>query len=1038
MEISAGERMPETASSLELPSTSASPVRAEDIEYTGYEPKATTDFVLQPVDDASSHFSPISWLPEPLRPPDSRSNHRPAIVFIVICAIGAILSLVLGLTSVSCKLSLCDKPDYSSLSSSTFLFIPIDFTAPLQTILVTLSGAFIALGVLSIVLKVVSSAKLADPPLSVFAAHIRYDALAFTLNVSLAACAIAVPIFLLVGFLSGWNSAVAFLLGLIPTLFASAIAVSVTTRAAPRAATVAGSKSVLSTFAVVTRAAAVAPLASHGLTYAALVLTYLILRNVNVLPGFIFGVASAALVLRVVSAIYAAPPISALASGFGPDDARNPAAPIPSSSTHVAAVAAHVAEVCLLFATPVVATAILGSSLAYFEANPYAMCVLNHLAIDQACVAYRYPSEKQSFAVSLCRQTDFYLSYPSLTRSQSNSTFVALPFLLGLLAIINMMSSSLISLRKQKDPQGRLDLGENTHVNHTLLRPLLAQMVVDQVVRIFICSVSTIVLLLLFVGPRSSYTRANSVSLERYQLPMVTPENVGTLCEPISAPNSGLPSDVYPRLELVSGVYEPIDAFGTELPTANKMVWHVFVCMELGLLCGVLVAILCAYVASATNGPAQKASALASDGFDGEVAAAASGGALGSALAATIVIATCLSCYRILRAYGVGIGAIGLMCSLGPASEMGVISHIGKEARRLCVIMRLPRLQGRRTDVIAAAGDLADGWSKGVLTACAAFTTLSMGWVLMLLSGVAPSAREVSGVTVDRLPTRHATDIVSMDLLDIELTSAVFQGIALPFLMCACTALSATYVSRSLSAAVTREIRRRGVWESAGIGTYQACSSKVAKAASMASVAPILFGLVSALGCLWYGVHAWIGLLIGAIASGCVLSFFTSLLGNRLQSARLLQDLNWGEEETTPHHAREEGFWKWNEVSEEWVSGCIRVFLVILATGGALSAHASPTNRGRWWLFFAMGAVWIIMFSLSHAVMSRFISKLTELRSTDREGENFIEQPVRVNPHAVSPYYEQGPSVRFDTMSYESALRQMRIENGRELTSIFQ
>ena len=60
----------------------------------------------------------------------------------------------------------------------------------------------------------------------------------------------------------------------------------------------------------------------------------------------------------------------------------------------------------------------LGTAMPYFEDNPYAMCVYNHLAIDMACEAYTETAQKLSFAISLCLKDDLFKAYPELSWTQ--------------------------------------------------------------------------------------------------------------------------------------------------------------------------------------------------------------------------------------------------------------------------------------------------------------------------------------------------------------------------------------------------------------------------------------------------------------------------------------------------------------------------------------------------------------------------------------------------------------------------------------------
>lgn len=84
----------------------------------------------------------------------------------------------------------------------------------------------------------------------------------------------------------------------------------------------------------------------------------------------------------------------------------------------------------------IVATVVPAASLYFFYASSYATCIFNHLDLDSNCAAFRAPTVKQSLAASLCRRRDLYTEYPLLAEGESNTVFVAPPFIVGIIGLL--------------------------------------------------------------------------------------------------------------------------------------------------------------------------------------------------------------------------------------------------------------------------------------------------------------------------------------------------------------------------------------------------------------------------------------------------------------------------------------------------------------------------------------------------------------------------------------------------------------------------
>lgn len=51
------------------------------------------------------------------------------------------------------------------------------------------------------------------------------------------------------------------------------------------------------------------------------------------------------------------------------------------------------------------------------------------------------------------------------------------------------------------------------------------------------------------------------------------------------------------------------------------------------------------------------------------------------------------------------------------------------------------------------------------------------------------------------------------------------------------------------------------------------------------------------------------------------------------------------------------GFWKWDGVGEEWISGCVRVFVIFVIVAAVVSCQTGMVKQTRWWLAIVMVVV---------------------------------------------------------------------------------
>lgn len=1000
-------------------------------EYDGYTPKTVADFVVQSAKEAACEPLDISTLvPDAPDSVDSRTRCPIAIPAIVIFVAIGIVLIPFAVSPAICRLGVCGKIDRSSVSTSKYLFRTFEFSAPLGFLLIPTTIQLFCLAFLFVLFRLLVRWPVPVPPLATMSAHIHYAVFKSYFHIVTAIGIISVPVFLLSGFSSSWRTAAAFIFGVIPTVVSPYIALVTTTRATSRLAAN-FSESIFESYAHVARAAAVVPLTSLSMTFFSLILCYNAVRDVRALVGFILGTALPNLVIRINVAVFANFPRPSSSSRFHPDDVRNPAAPLPSAAAHLTCIAGSAAHLCATFATPLVASAILASSLPYFEGNPLAMCVQNHLDIDRVCVAYSSLKVKFSIAIGLCRLGEFYDEYPYLTDRESVGSLIASPFILAVSSTTFALGVAISSLRVPTDPRGRVNLSE-AEINSTTRRrliPFLWPFLKNTFISALMTLLVTGILVLLSVGPISPFYRANNVATERYVLPETL--NITHRCTPRDSPEIGLYSSEFPRLRIENGPYRPISGSGERLPATNEFAWRIFVCTASGLLSGMLISTASGVVSSSSHRGARKAAAVADDGLGSDVIAGIGIGSITGAMAATVITFLTLLCYHLSGGFGVGICAIGITYAVSMTGVTDIIALITKESLRLSAMCGATEEVLRGMRLLCAVGESLQGCGRSVSTAGSVMGTIALLWVLIQNTGIVPSPREIIDDEISVF-TRHITDVDRVNLVDRGILPATIFGLMLPFLLCTTLVLVASRVSRVIGRAVRNEMLKRGPWERGEHGDYHRCvrvNLSVALVESMVVVSVAMIGTI--VGGLCFGRKGWIAMAVGAIASGSILSLCAVVAGARVEGMRLFRlKLSVKNGDETKLKSNSTRTWTWEEMGAEWVSGCVTALLLFITSSGTVVARVIPPDGRLWWAGFIIAGVWVILMVATSAIVE-YVEKEADFLPDDVIGED--QYDVRVNRDVQSPFYEEGARIDRSIMNRQSVLRHVETGDPEQL-----
>jgi len=783
------------------------------------------------------------------------------------------LAVLLGLM-VACKLGdLCTVPD---IGVDRYTFRTVPSLVPFQYVWGALTAGMLGMAVLSFYAFSVLRQDVGTDRMVEIATYIREGSIAFLFTEYLYLLALVVALFILVGFALNWPAAGCYAIGAALSAATGYLGMSIATRGNVR--TAAASQAGLSEgLNVAFRAGAVMGLSVVAIGLSGLSFVYLLFRDVRALAGFAAGASTIALFARVGGGIYTkaadvgADLVGKVEANIPEDDPRNPATIADNVGDNVGDVAGMCADLFESYVGSLVATAILGSSLPYFFRSPLGMCVYNHLALDADCVYRDAVGVKVSLARTLCTPA-VVATYPSLTVWQSNSIFIALPFMLAAAGIVVGILGTLYVWVSPKLAT-QTDKGK---IMESLLTSLRINIYASAVL---IVGLAAVLCWCLFGGPSDfdgarGFGRATLPRFERVP---------GATCPPIEAP---LATGDF--LRLVDDHYRPFDSLSYAYPAANQVPWRLFLCIILGLALGILIGALTEYFTAGSYGPTIGIAGAGEYGAGAVVIQGLGVGMLSVVVPLALVGAVILGTYELFGTYGIALSAVGMLSTLGVTMATDAYGPVADNAGGIAEMAEMPAAVRDNTDALDALGNTTAATGKGFSNGSAVLTAYALLTALVQDSGLAPHALDLIGGAA------HVTDTEVVSLIDIYVVVSIFIGIMLPYCFGALTMLAVSRAAQAMIVEVRRQFRdidglregRPGVRPDhvrcVNISTRSAITEMVIPGA-LAMLTPLIVGF-------GFGQRALIGLLLGAIGSGYMLGIMMSNAGGAFDNAKKLTE----------------------------------------------------------------------------------------------------------------------------------------------------
>jgi len=944
-----------------------------------------------------------------------------------VCAVALLIFFIFLILAATCKIgSLCGVLDKSGAAGDRYVFVNQAFRVPVSILWGAFTAAllglvFVSLYALTLVRKDVGSDYMVE-----LATYIRQGSFAFLTQEYALLVLVVVPLAILVGVATTWSAAGCYALGAALSAATGWVGMSAATRGNVRTAAAAAGDGLGPALNVAFRAGAVMGLSVVSLGLAGVSGCYLMFRDVRALAGFAAGASTVALFARVGGGIYTkaadvgADLVGKVEAGIPEDDPRNAATIADNVGDNVGDVAGMGADLFESYVGSIIASALLGSALPYVFDDPYALCMFNHMAIDQECVFLPSVNVKGSFAAQICRSTDFYKNYEALSQSGSNTSFIALPFILATVGILASIICTLFV--RVPSSASTSDVAGRAAATKTLLRSLRVNMFLAVALVIGGSAAATWGLF----GGGSAFGKARG-----FAEPVLP---TWTLSAPVGSADRCTPQNMLfnnrvevPPVRQVTQRYLPIDSLGFDFPSATQVPWRLFLCVVIGLLLGVFIASLTEYFTASSSSPTASISAAGAYGA-GAVAIQGIGlGLLSTAAPLLLVVATVIGAYELFGAYGVSLSAVGMLSTLGVTMSTDAYGPVADNAGGIAEMARLPPSVRDTTDALDALGNTTAATGKGFSNGSAVLTAFALLVALVQDSGLVPSPLELTGSpTVN--PLRHITDGDPVALSDIYVAASVLIGVMLPFVFAGLLILSVSRAAQAMIVEVRRQFREIPGLRDAPLGDedgqavrpdHVRCIRIATRAALVEMILPGVLAIMSPLIIgFGFGQRALIGLLVAAIASGYLLGLVLNNAGGAWDNAKkLVETGHFGADNgkgSAWHHAAVAGD-TLGDAMKDTAGPALNILIKLMASFGLVAVGLMNADNTRGW-------VGLILFLVTAAFAALF-GWVSNARAADTQaaamaGMDAAEYEPNNDPtsavpkiRAQSPFYEPGPAV---------------------------
>ncbi|MBO5215723.1 MAG: sodium/proton-translocating pyrophosphatase, partial [Clostridia bacterium] len=291
-----------------------------------------------------------------------------------------------------------------------------------------------------------------------------------------------------------------------------------------------------------------------------------------------------------------------------------------------------------------------------------------------------------------------------------------------------------------------------------------------------------------------------------------------------------------------------------------------WVTAAIGIAVGVIIGIISEYYTSYDYKPTRKISQASKEGPALTITQGMASGMISCMLPVLCLGAAIFACYMLGGMYGVGCGAMGMLCFVATTVSVDSYGPISDNAGGIAEMSELDKDVREITDKLDSVGNTTAAIGKGFAIGSAALATVSM----------------MSSYLYSFMPTLFL-DIISRDVL----VGAII-GAALPYLFSGMLINSVAKAARNMVGEVRRQFREiPGLLDGKARPDYTKCITISSQGALREMIAPaivaIAFPVVSG---FLFGPEFVGGILIGSTLSAIMLAIFTGNAGGAWDNAK--------------------------------------------------------------------------------------------------------------------------------------------------------
>lgn len=303
--------------------------------------------------------------------------------------------------------------------------------------------------------------------------------------------------------------------------------------------------------------------------------------------------------------------------------------------------------------------------------------------------------------------------------------------------------------------------------------------------------------------------------------------------------------------------------------------------ITLGMIVGILIGALTEYYTA--KNPVKK---LAKSATSGAAPLLINGLAVGmesTALSVILISIVTIISFRFLGLYGIALGGIGMLATLGITLAIDAYGPIADNAGGIAEMSHLDPSVRSRTDKLDAVGNTTAAIGKGFAIGSAALTALALF----------ASYTQVTGINI-------------VDIKESTVFIGVLIGAMLPFLFSAMTMKAVGDSAQEMVAEVRRQFKEiPGIMDGKSDPDYARCVSIATGGALKKMILPSLLAVLSPI--IVYFILdkvAVAGLLVGTTVTGVLLAIFMSNSGGAWDNAKKhIEEGNYGGKGSMAHKA---------------------------------------------------------------------------------------------------------------------------------------